>query len=236
MAFMIFNVQTTSLKQLIADEIKRRILYGELEFGQKISENSFAQELETKRTPVREAFILLQGENLVSIVPQKGTFVFTFTEEEISQMCDFRYVLEAASLDALQKRGEREHFITEMTNTLQELKKAFEEDDMLTCEKHDAKFHEQIINYSGNKFLISSYTSIADRVNAIRYRSVVTKERFLSLYTQHEKILKYFCDGNIKQCKAALEQHLHITLNRVLNDPVMYERILQKKFPGKAKA
>ena len=63
-----------SLKRQIADEIRRRIICGEVEFGQKLSENSFAAELGVKRTPVREAFILLQGESLVDIVPQKGIY------------------------------------------------------------------------------------------------------------------------------------------------------------------
>lgn len=229
---MMFNVQVPSLKHQIADEIKRRIIYGELEFGQKLSENSFAQELGTKRTPVREAFILLQGENLVSIAPQKGTFVFTFTEEEIAQICEHRVILELASLDGLQGKPSREQFIAEMTQTLDALKKAFDANDLLQCEEHDAKFHELIISYSGNKFLISSYKIISDRAKCIRFRSVVTMERFSTLHKDHEKILKYFCDGNMKKCKVVLERHINNLQNRVLSEPAMYERILQKRFPG----
>ncbi len=229
---MIFTVQTNSLKQLIADEIKRRIIYGELEFGQKISENSFAQELEVKRTPVREAFILLQGEDLVTIVPQKGTYVFTVTEEEIAQICEHRFILEAASLESLQGKDSRGQFVAELAEVLEKLKHAFEEGDLLTCEKYDDLFHEKIIGFSGNKFIISSYKIISDRAKAIRFRSVVTKERFQGVIKDHEKIFRYFCDGNMRQCKAALKCHIDNTLRRVLTEPRVYERILQKEFPA----
>ncbi len=229
---MIFTVQTNSLKQLIADEIKRRIIYGELEFGQKISENSFAQELEVKRTPVREAFILLQGEDLVTIVPQKGTYVFTVTEEEIAQICEHRFILEAASLESLQGKDSRGQFVAELAEVLEKLKHAFEEGDLLTCEKYDDLFHEKIIGFSGNKFIISSYKIISDRAKAIRFRSVVTKERFQGVFKDHEKIFRYFCDGNMRQCKAALKRHIDNTLRRVLTEPRVYERILQKEFPA----
>lgn len=228
---MIFTIQNNSLKQLIADEIKRRIIYGELEFGQKISENSFAQELGTKRTPVREAFILLQGEDLVSIVPQKGTYVFTITKEEIAQIGEHRFILEYASLESLQKKDTRQQFIDEMAEILRNHKEALEGNDMLNCEKFDSIFHKRIIDYSDNKYIISSYKIIADRAKAIRFRTLRTQERFRNVLNNHEKIYRLFVEGNMKQCKTALRSHINNILRRVINEPQMYERIFQQAFP-----
>ena len=229
---MIFTIQTNSLKQLIADEIKRRIVYGELEFGQKISENSFAQELETKRTPVREAFILLQGEDLVTIVPQKGTYVFTVSEEELAQIIEHRFILEYASLQSLQKKPTRQQFIDEMGVLLREHGEALEKNDIRGCEKFDSLFHERIIDYSDNKYIISSYKIISDRAKAIRFRTVATSERFHSVYKDHQEIYQMFVEENMKQCRSTLKRHLSNILKSV-NKPGVYERVFQKAFPGK---
>ena len=230
---MIFTVQTSSLKQLIADEIKRRIIYGELEFGQKISENSLAQELGTKRTPVREAFILLQGEDLVSIVPQKGTYVFTLTEDEISQIGEHRFILEYASLQSLQKKDTKQQFIDEIGEILENHKKALEENDMQRCEKFDTVFHERIIDFSDNKYIISSYKIISDRAKAIRFRTLQNQDRFRNVLNNHEEIYRLFIEGNMKQCRSTLRRHINNILLRVINEPAIYERVLQKDYPGK---
>lgn len=229
---MLLTVQNNSLKQLIADEIKRRIIYGELELGQKISENSFAQELGTKRTPVREAFILLQGEDLVSIVPQKGTYVFTITKEEIAQIGVHRFILEYASLESLREKDTRQQFIDEMAEVLRKHKEALEGNDMLNCEKFDSVFHGRIIDYSDNKYIISSYKIISDRAKAIRFRTLRTQERFRNVLRNHEEIYRLFVDGNMKQCKKALQSHINNILRRIVSEPQMYERIFQQAFPS----
>lgn len=224
---MIFTIQNNSLKQLIADEIKRRIIYGELEFGQKISENSFAQELGTKRTPVREAFILLQGEELVTILPQKGTYVFTMTEEELVQIIEHRFILEYASLQALQKKDTRQRFIDEIAEILKNHRMALEENDMQKCEKYDSDFHEKIIEHSNNKYIISSYKIISDRAKAIRFRTIGTQERFRNVLNNHEDIYRLFIENNMKQCRSTLSRHLNNIRNSV-KKPGIYERVFQQ--------
>ncbi len=224
---MIFPVRNNSLKQPIADEIKRRIIYGELEFGQKISENSFAQELGTKRTPVREAFILLQGEELVTILPQKGTYVFTITEAELSQIIEHRFILEYASLQALRAKETRDRFSAEIAEILQGHKAALEENDMRQCEKFDSDFHQRIIDYSDNKYIISSYKIISDRAKAIRFRTIGTRERFRNVLANHEEIYRLFLENNMRRCKSTLYHHLNNILTSV-KKPGIYERVFQK--------
>ena len=228
---MIFTIQTNSLKQQIGDEIKRRIIYGELEFGQKISENSLAQELETKRTPVREAFILLQGENLVTIVPQKGTYVFTVSEDELAQIIEHRFILEYASLLSLQKKETRQQFIDEIGELLQKHREALSRNAVHDCEIFDSTFHERIIDYSGNKYVISSYKIISDRAKAIRFRTAATSDRVQSAFNNHEEIFRLFVENNMKQCRNILKRHLNNILKSV-HKPGVYERVFQKKFSG----
>jgi len=59
----------------IYQEIKNRILFLKYEPGQFINEKALSDEFEVSRTPVREAFLRLQWEKLVEIIPRGGLFV-----------------------------------------------------------------------------------------------------------------------------------------------------------------
>lgn len=221
-----------SLKRQIADEIRRRIICGEVEFGQKLSENSFAAELGVKRTPVREAFILLQGESLVDIVPQKGTFVFALTEDEIRQICELRILLESASLEIARRRS-RDDCLAEMAAVLDRHARALEADDAAGCEREDSNFHELIVRHAGNRYFSSSYAMIGDRAEAIRFRTTVrTYAHLAGILDVHRRIFRLFEADDMTACLETLKRHVYSTLERVVGDPQVYERVLQRPFPG----
>ena len=72
-----------TLTEQAADAIRARIVEGQFEFGEALSEITLATELGVSKTPVREAFLQLKNEGLVDILPQRGTFVFRMTIEEL---------------------------------------------------------------------------------------------------------------------------------------------------------
>ena len=69
-----------SLTDEIADIVRERILKGEYEIGEKIKENQIATELRVSRTPIREAFKLLENEGLIDYIPNRGCFAKGFTK------------------------------------------------------------------------------------------------------------------------------------------------------------
>src|SRR5690606_4835503 len=86
-----------SLTELVADALRREIVEGELQLGAALSEARIAQRLEVSRTPVREAFTRLEREGLLRTEPQRGTFVFTLSAKELTDICHLRVVLEIAA-------------------------------------------------------------------------------------------------------------------------------------------
>lgn len=67
----------------IYKEIKRRILFFEYEPGAMLNEKAIAAEFGVSRTPVREAFLRLDWEKLVTIMPRAGIMV---TKAEFHQL------------------------------------------------------------------------------------------------------------------------------------------------------
>lgn len=64
-----------STREFVYETIRELIMTLELPPGSAISEKEIAEELEVSRTPVREAFLKLSEDELLTVLPQRGSFV-----------------------------------------------------------------------------------------------------------------------------------------------------------------
>ena len=98
-----------SLTDEIADVVRERILKGEYEIGEKIKENQIATELRVSRTPIREAFKILENEGLIDYVPNRGCFAKGFTKQDVEDIYAVREALEALAVNwAVDRISEKE--------------------------------------------------------------------------------------------------------------------------------
>ncbi len=77
-----------------AEEIRRRILSGELSEGAPLRQEAFATEFGVSRIPIREALLQLEAEGLVRSLPHRGAVVSALSESEISELFELRALLE----------------------------------------------------------------------------------------------------------------------------------------------
>ena len=104
-----------SLTDEIADVVRERILKGEYEIGEKIKENQIASELKVSRTPIREAFKLLENEGLIDYIPNRGCFAKGFTKQDVDDIYAVREALEELAV-----RWAVERITPEEINALEE--------------------------------------------------------------------------------------------------------------------
>ena len=75
-------------------ELKRRILRNELKPNEYLEEKQLCEMLGISRTPLREALSQLEREQLVVIVPTKGTFVADMSVKTAKDIFQMRHILE----------------------------------------------------------------------------------------------------------------------------------------------
>lgn len=80
-----------SSRDYVYDTIKTQIMNGEIAPGTKLSEQEISKQLEVSRTPVREAFLKLNEEELLGVFPQVGTIV---TKIDLKLVEEGRFVRE----------------------------------------------------------------------------------------------------------------------------------------------
>src|SRR3954451_5201934 len=76
------------------DELREAILAGSLPPGARLRAEPLAEQLQTSRTPVREALILLAREGLVDIEPRRGAVVRQFDAADLADLYDVRALIE----------------------------------------------------------------------------------------------------------------------------------------------
>ena len=93
-----YSIQPNNVQEMVYQTLRNRIIHLDLLPGTPISTQEVADQMETSRTPVREAFIRLQKEELLTIVHQRYTRVSRIDLDRVHQECFIRKELELGNL------------------------------------------------------------------------------------------------------------------------------------------
>ncbi|SFN51075.1 GntR family transcriptional regulator [Variovorax sp. OV329] len=93
--------QLMTLPEQIAERIFSAIASGEYAPGDRIREESLAEEFEVSRGPVREALRILESDSVVRILPNKGAHVTQLTAKEVADIFEIRRTLSGAMVTRL---------------------------------------------------------------------------------------------------------------------------------------
>src|SRR5882757_11396441 len=88
-----------SLSERVYQALKQDIIRGVFRPGEALSEKDLAKRYRGSRTPVREAAVRLQQENLMQIVANRGYFITQITIQNVNEIYDFRAAVEGASAE-----------------------------------------------------------------------------------------------------------------------------------------
>ncbi len=196
-----------SLTDLVTEHLRNWIITGEMSLGSRLSEVKIARALNVSRTPVREATNRLEIEGLLKIEPQRGSFVFSMDQNELSKLCDARLCLEAGALSTGITQN-NEWLFQALSDCLQEMAEAMEAGDVTRYLNLDAEFHHKIIEGAENNFMTEAYNTIAPRMSALRHRIGRHPDQLTKSFSEH----KVLCEAvGIKELNLALEiLHGHI--------------------------
>jgi DNA-binding GntR family transcriptional regulator len=89
-----------NLTELTYRSIKEQVLDGTFREGTRLTEEQLANQLGISKSPVREALNRLEAEGLISIESRRGAYVKEFSRKEVSDLYEFREVLELHSIAA----------------------------------------------------------------------------------------------------------------------------------------
>lgn len=171
----------------IADEIRKEITNGTYKTGDKIREAQLCEKYGVSRTPIREAFRLLQNEGILVHIPQCGVQVAKFGEEEAMHLLQVRASLEYLSA------SEATRFITdEEIQTLRKINddiRKFDEKYAVHSVDLDKNFHMVIAKASRNPYVAEYLENVILRNQLVKYIIPFRRNRIPHTYKEHEDII-----------------------------------------------
>lgn len=196
-----------SLTELVADELRREIIEGDLDLGASLSEARIAARLGVSRTPVREALHRLDLEGLVTTKPQRGTYVFTIDVKNLTNICDVRITLETAAL-RLATHHDPAGLASSLDTIAKKMSSAREEKDDREYLRLDTEFHQAFFEHTGNDYLLEAYQTIVSKMAALRHRLGGNEDHIERSYKQHLQIVTAVKKGDLKILESILEKHI----------------------------
>ena len=156
-----------SLKDEAYQRIKTLILSDTLGSGDMLEMDWLASELGISRTPIREAFLMLEQEGLVETIPYRGTFVIDVSKRDVEEIYQVREVLEALAV-RLATPVIPDEELEEMEALLASVGGEMERGDFEHHFQSDSQFHGLIVQYCGNEVLQQVLGTLTDRIYRVR--------------------------------------------------------------------
>jgi DNA-binding GntR family transcriptional regulator len=194
--------------------LRDAIVRGQLEPGQRLSENTLAGELGVSRTPIREGLSLLREDRLVETVPQLGSFVARVDPAAIADAQFIRESLECAAIRlSAQVAGEAD--IAELEANLNGQDRACEAGDADAFYALDDSFHHALCDLSGHRSVWTVSERAKAHLNRIRRLSLGMPNYLEEMIAEHRLVIDAVAAHDPDLAESHLRAHLRTVLREV---------------------
>ena len=190
----------------------RKIVSCEYLPGQELNEKQLLEETSFGRTPLREALLMLQAENLIDIFPRKGMRITPFTEKSIDDLYQTRKLIEPTVC--------RKYITMYSKSKLLEFLKQFERAEKGSDYDEfqiDTSFHSYLIGITENHILINMYQSVMiQQMRLAVYAALNDDQNRVGNLDQHRAIIDALLRENEEDVQDAIVLHINHSLIKSL--------------------
>ena len=187
------------LKQAIAELV--------LKPNEAVSEKEIAAMLGLSKTPVREALIRLEVENLVETRPRSGTYVSPIVPNDLFEAMLIRESLEGTAVRLAARKADRRGIFM-LKETMQRQVEAVERQDVVSFQVADDDLHREIVIISGLPRLWALLDSVRVSLNRVRHLAAPVPGRIAMLASQHQAIVDAIVANKPDDAATAMQMHL----------------------------
>lgn len=210
----------------LAEQIEDIVLSGELPAGAKLDEMVLARRFNVSRTPIREALRHLASTGIVDIVPNRGAFVATLSEERLHDMFIAMGELEAtcARLASISMAPLERQALQRLHNRMQE---AAERDDLGSFGEMNEAFHALLYRGSHNHYLGGLVSALRKRLSLYRRTQFRTEQRLRNSFAEHDAVVKAVISGDPDRAHASMLRHFDMVEHslQLALDAIRSERV-----------
>ena len=190
--------------------IRVNIITQDLQPGQKLNEIELSEKMGVSRSPLREAFRVLEGEGLVETIIRKGSYVTKMSRKNCEDIYEAREMMECFAVDILKKKRARK--IPLIKSALKKSITSSLDDSSDPYDRYEyiesiGAFHFKLIEQSGNSRIFRFYKALFPCL--ARYQAIYTYPEVMgSSHKEHSKIVELIENGKYGEAKNELKLHI----------------------------
>jgi phosphonate utilization transcriptional regulator len=210
-------LQSSSLTNVVQQEIERAILVGEYQPGSKLIEATLAFKLGVSRGPVREAFRMLEEAGLVRVEKNRGVFVRDIPIDEAIEIFDLRAVM-----DELVGRQLAQNItstqLKEIKALVDAMEKTVKSEDTYNYHLLNLKFHDRLVEMAGNRKLTEIYRKLIKELSLFRRLNLADGWLMPISSNEHRQIVKAIASGDADAAGKAMFGHVIESKKRTIEN------------------
>ena len=203
----IYPIERQSLSEQVYHYIKRMILSGALQGGEKIPEEKIARQFGVSRTPIREALRRLDEYGLIYLKPRSYAVVVDLDPREAEHVAQVRAQLEALAVSLLAESGTEEDFSV-LEKLAQECHEQVEKGDLAGTFEKDSQLHLEIAKRTGNRHLYEIFEKIDAKVQLLRLVVHLPVEELQMFIGQHRDIIEALKRHDKSAAESLMKTHI----------------------------
>ncbi|MBQ0001743.1 MAG: GntR family transcriptional regulator [Clostridiales bacterium] len=168
--------------------------------GETLNEGQISEQLKVSRTPVHEALILLQNQNLVTVIPQSGSHVSLISLKKINEGLFMRQTLEPpiyrqlSSCIPSEYLEEMRQIIVKTKETLERIPDEKAYNDLLEL---DDRFHSLAYIAAQKSTIWECLQTVCSHYDRIRYQGYLSGEDDpVTNFEEHKRLFHYLVVGD----------------------------------------
>ena len=186
------KIQLQSLVDHTSKYLEDMIIKGKLKPGQRIKEKDVSSQLGISRPPVREAFKILEAEDLIKREPRRGVFVSEINGNDIWEIYTLKIALYSLAVTlAIDKISNKDiEKLEGLVEQMEEISNNETDPDIIKYEELNSQFHETTANIACHSRLKKIIQSLNNQIKRISLRSFSKKSHLKSSGVYHRKIFE----------------------------------------------
>jgi DNA-binding GntR family transcriptional regulator len=202
------------LRETVYEQIRADILSLRLAPGAEMREAELAARFEVSKSPVRDALMRLERENLVITLPRQGYRVAPVSLSDVQDMFHLRIALERACMERIVRQASDEQLAS-----LEPFRR-FERDDWAAgFIEYNRAFHRKLAEVAGNPRMRDQLNNLIDHMERAVLMSVNRATQgsgnTSGLVEEHSRMIDSLQQRQSKRAERQAEQHIAAAGKRV---------------------
>ena len=197
--------------------LKSEIRTNRMPPGFQATELEIALRFGMSRTPVREALIRLESENLVELIPRRGARVLPINISDMKEIYEILTSLEPDVAGNVAAKNPTEAALRPLEKATADMETALAQEDLDEWADADDRFHHHMLDLHGNRRLREFVLALNDQVHRTRIVTLRLREKPIKSNQEHREILEHIRRGDAETARNAFRAHRQRAAQELIN-------------------